>query len=59
MSFTETRLIFSFFNLPCIYETSTADSKGNCHIDLKAVLASSDSLLKAVTEGWEIHIDCL
>lgn len=47
------------FNLPCVYETLATDSKGNCCIDLKAALASSDSLLEVVIEGQVIHIDCL
>lgn len=50
--------LFSF-NLPCIYETSATDSKGNCSVHLKAALASSDSLLKAVTEGRVMRIDLL
>lgn len=43
-------------HLPCIYEASAADRKGNCSIAWKAALAGSDSLLKAVTKGRVMHI---
>lgn len=57
--FNRNKTNLSIFNLPCIYETLATDSKGNRCIDLKAVLASSDSLLEVVIEGQLIHIDCL
>lgn len=54
--FSRNKTHLFIFNLPCIYETSATDSKGNCSIQLKAVLASSDSSLKAMTKGRVVHI---